>query len=201
MGCDIHLYVERKRNVHRIEKWVNIDHFKLNSYFDNDKCDGEKQLDVISLYNDRNYELFANLADVRNRHGNIVIAPPKGLPDDCSDIVSEESESWGDDGHSHSYFTLKELKEFYSKHGTVKHRGLMTQGNADMVDRGEMPHSWCQGTNISDYVEREWEWENEGLKKLIDKLEERKKEGFNIWGDDEHPEYDDKIRIVFWFDN
>lgn len=42
--------------------------------------------------------------------------------------------------------------------------------------------------------------EDSGLQGLIEKIEERKREAFSIWDNYEHPEHDENIRIVFWFD-
>lgn len=199
MGCDIHLFTERKRSIDKIEKWVNIDYFKLNPYYGIDKY--ESQLEVVELYGSRNYRLFSILANVRNYHDNKFISLPKGFPEDSSEFVKSEKERWDGDGHSHSYFTLKELKDFRKENGLVKYAGVMSPKDAELVDKGEMPNSWCQGTTDTTYVYREWQYDNDALSGLIRKIEERKKEDFWIFDDDEHPEHDENIRIVFWFDN
>jgi len=71
-----------------------------------------------SGYSDRNYGLFAILADVRNGHGfagvrtgepTVPISAPRGVPDDASDGYRDEVRQWGEDGHSHTWFTLAEL--------------------------------------------------------------------------------------------
>ena len=198
MGYDIHLYVERKREICNVEKWVNIGRWKINPFHLDDE---EQEMTLVALCDARNYELFAMLANVRNRSGNPFIAEPRGLPDDCGEIVSKASKYWGCDGHSHSFFTLRELKIFSEGHKTVKHSGLMTAEGAKLVDSGKMPHSWWQGGNQTDDVYREWSEERDVMKPLIEKIEERKKENFWIYDDKEHPELDEQIRIVFWFDN
>jgi hypothetical protein len=105
MGADIHMHTEVKRN----GKW---------------EYHGE------GPYTDRNYDLFAILADVRNGRGFagcktgegfIPLADPKGLPDDVSDEVKVEAEQMGGDGHSHSYFTLEELQDPQPECGYVGH--------------------------------------------------------------------------------
>jgi len=199
MGCDIHLFTERKRSINNKEKWVNIDHLKLNPYFRVD--DFEPQFEVIPLYDDRNYNLFAMLANVRNYHNNNIIAAPKGFPDDCSDFVNGEKARWGEDGHSHSYFTLKELKEFRNNNKITNYAGFMTPENAILVDKGEMPKSWCQGTNVEGYVYKEWRYKDDIIGTLVDRLEKRIREEFYLYGDEETTKYDDEVRIVFWFDN
>jgi hypothetical protein len=199
MGCDIHLFTERKRSINNEEKWVNIDHLKLNPYYGGD--DYEKQFEVIELYGDRNYRLFAMLADVRNYHDNPIIAEPKGFPNDCSDFVNEQKEGWDGDGHSHSYFTLKELKEFREKNKVTNYAGMMTAENAELVDKGEMPNCWCQGTNQEGYVYREWKYEDDTIGILVTRLEKRLRDEFWLADDADTKEHDDKVRIVFWFDN
>lgn len=72
----------------------------------------------VTAYTNRNYGLFAILADVRNGTGfagvktgepTTPIDLPRGLPDDASEVYLAEVEHWGVDGHSHTYFTLAEL--------------------------------------------------------------------------------------------
>lgn len=198
MGCDIHLFTEIERTIGSEEKWVNCDYWQLNPYYGTDEY--KSKLKIVSLFNDRNYTLFSKLANVRNYHGNKYISEPKGLPNDVSEVVKEESDDWGSDGHSHSWFTLKQLIDFFKENGIVKHSGYMTPEDAKLVDKGEMPSSWWQGGNLKDQVYREWEHEDTGLKRLIDKINERKRSEFRLYHED-NEELNDKIRIVFWFDN
>ena len=196
MGCDIHIYTERKRRINNKDVWVNADYFGLNPYYTG-AC-YEKKFEVIKIYGDRNYSLFSMLANVRNEIGQQFVCNPRGLPEDSSNFVKTESDSWGCDGHSHSYLTLKELKEFREKNKTTKYSGMMPPLEAEKVDSGEMPEYWCGGTNQKHYVYREWEYESDILKDLVDSLEKRKVE----WGThNNNPDVDEKIRIVFWFDN
>lgn len=34
MGCDIHVYLEKKTVINNVTKWVNIDYWRLNPYYD-----------------------------------------------------------------------------------------------------------------------------------------------------------------------
>ena len=86
MGCDIHAHVE----IEVAGKW---EHYSC--------------LDI-----DRDYDLFARMANVRNRGSVNPISTPRGLPIDASVISKLESDSDGSDGHSHSWLNLGELKEF-----------------------------------------------------------------------------------------
>lgn len=112
MGCDIHLYVEKRVK----DSWQSADKWTVDKY--------EKRLTVDfgdSFYHDRNYSLFAILADVRNGsgfagvkigEGFIPIHEPRGLPKDACAKVRKESERWDGDGHSHSFFTVQELFDY-----------------------------------------------------------------------------------------
>jgi hypothetical protein len=83
----------------------------------------------------RNYRLFAMLADVRNGRGFAgvdtgdrvdPISEPKGIPFDASIEWLAEVEEWGGDLHSHSYLTLEEL-EAYDWDGLTFERGYVTE--------------------------------------------------------------------------
>lgn len=91
MGCDIHTFIEY-RNPHTNE-WID--------------CTPEDE----GLMGNRNYTLFAILADVRNYDREAKpITLPRDIPSDCSEPIRKEYKLWGVDGHSHSYFTLAELQ-------------------------------------------------------------------------------------------
>ena len=64
MGCDIHMCVERRANRYGGGKteWVNGDYFSIKEPLD-PNCEPIRQ----DLYDGRNYDLFAVLANVRNR--------------------------------------------------------------------------------------------------------------------------------------
>lgn len=144
MGCDIHLYVEK-----RIDgKWIAQGNFERDE-------DGYTQ-GGDNYYDGRNYDLFAILADVRNGRGFAgvktgdgfnPIAAPKGLPEDVSDAIKGISDRWDIDGHSHSFFTVRELLDYDWTQETGK------QGWLNMPEwerwsrwgrnRGVGPNSYC----------------------------------------------------------
>jgi hypothetical protein len=80
-----------------------------------DRLPEEAGLLVLTPWDDRNYNVFAMLADVRN--GGFrgepqrlqPIAEPRGVPDDVSAAGEKFMNSYGVDGHSHTYYTLDEL--------------------------------------------------------------------------------------------
>jgi len=112
MGCDIHLYVEKKNE---LGVWESVEEFKTEEYDDEVHYYVERK---NSFYNGRNYNLFAILADVRNGRGFAgvktgegfnPISEPKGIPEDVSEMVEKLARQWDCDRHSHSYFTVEEL--------------------------------------------------------------------------------------------
>jgi hypothetical protein len=86
MGCDIHTYVEVRRN----GVWEHV------------FTDEREELFW------RNYGIFGFLADVRNYSHSPVIAQPRGLPQDVSDEVRAVHEDDGD-AFSVTWLTLAEL--------------------------------------------------------------------------------------------
>lgn len=164
MGCDIHLYVERKDDT---GQWVTADTWEQDEY-------GEDRLSVRydnRYYTGRNYNLFAMLADVRNGFGFagtpinkpvVPLAAPRGLPEDVTEPVKAESDRWGVDGHSHSWFTVAELMA-YDWTQTITHIGVV--GAATFYawegwarEKGESPKDWCgdiSGLNVRKISEDE----------------------------------------------
>lgn len=110
MGCDIHAMIERR-----------VDHTGNGYYADKTWSEwlnaGDPDLK-------RNYNLFTVLAGVRDGYGVDPIAQPRLIGDrhqfdedkayavDVCDEFNGWAKSWGRDGHSHSYVTLRELKEY-----------------------------------------------------------------------------------------
>ncbi len=200
MGCDIHLYVEYKKTVKDVKKWLNGDYFKFNPY--HKVYDNEHPYNRIELYGDRNYGLFSTLAGVRDyTEGMTPVSEPKGLPHDVTEYVQSESTQWGSDGHTHSWLTLKELKDYQAIGAKLKRTGLLSPEQLLDFDKGILPQSWCQGTNQPGYERREWEEENNTLVPLIKKLQQRAHELMQYDWEEYKIENDENVRIVFWFDN
>jgi len=93
------------------------------------------------------------LADVRNGYGFAAcdtgdgfnpISLPKELPDDVSPEVAVQSESWGGDGHSHTWLTVAEL-DAYNWEQTTKLRGWVSEKEYKQFLEAGRPESWCGG--------------------------------------------------------
>lgn len=217
MGCDIHVHVEYRRNIctgkaddgsyQFEERWFCGDYFSLNPFFTTGD-EEEKQYQLVRFCEGRNYARFATLANVRNYGGTPYISEPRGLPIDVTEAVRMESESWGADGHSHSYLTLRELIDFKNRRIPLKHRGMISPEAQRQLDIGGiLPTEWCQMTNQPGWQFREWESKNDTLDELIEAMKIRADDVGLIydWQWEKSPqrayENTDKIRIVFWFDN
>lgn len=188
MGCDIHLFAERRENgAWRIlppppgkgwtlkaatafrdnpaNKGKDFDDSLAAPYrYEHERDphnlaliarDGEDEASRLqSWFSDRNYRLFAMLADVRNGRGFAgcdtgdrlePIAAPRGVPFDASPEYKEEVDGWGVDGHSHTYFTVAELRTYFSaKMGEqFLERGCISGQQAEaLMEKRENPNSW-----------------------------------------------------------
>lgn len=108
MGCDIHTMAEIQWGD---GEWVAIkDPIFPNAYFNPLKRVSPVNKPFIEEpYIERNYQVFALLANVRN-YGNVVpLAMPRGVPDDSSREWKAYIDEWGSVLHSLTYFTLDEL--------------------------------------------------------------------------------------------
>ena len=88
MGCDIHFHSEVKIG----GVWHHYEHRQI----------------------DRNYDLFAKMAGVRNERSIEPISMPKGFPEDATIVSVVHKNYWEDDGHSHSWLSAEEIKELYA---------------------------------------------------------------------------------------
>lgn len=207
MGCDIHLFTEKKITVDGKKKWHCCDHFKYNEYFDNTEY--EKEMSVVPIYDGRDYELFTALANVRERDGIAVISEPRGLPDDVTDVVKKESDDWGIDGHSHSWLTARELFVYQNKHPFIHYSGMLVGEELERFDKdGIPPKSWCGWTNAKNAQWREWNVPGSVVDHLVKCVKQRMSEEFYIYDflnekekEARYWKYADDFRIVFWFDN
>ena len=216
MGCDIHIHVEYKKQIYigrdknnepqYEEKWLCGDSFYLNPHFG--KFKNEEKYTRIDFCGDRNYSRFATLANVRNYGDTPYIDNPRGLPEDVTYEVKKECDEWDIDGHSHSFFTLKELIDYQKNIKPLRHRGMISpEAQKKLDENGTPPDMWCQWTSQTGWERREWETENNVLVPLIEALKQKADELYVIshwmWENDFEKacERANNIRIVFWFDN
>lgn len=196
MGCDIHLFVEVRKN----GKWTSANKW-TNKY-------GRMSVACEDcFYNGRNYDLFAILANVRNGRGFagcdtgdgfVPIAEPKGLPDDVTKEVADESSFWGSNGHSHSHFTVKELLD-YDWTQVANHRGIVTPEEFRSWSRykrgeGKGPELWCGGVGGRDTQILSMAEMDELIKKIEAESNGDKNLYKNLW--DHHME--DKWARIQW---
>jgi len=201
------MYVEYKKELpvknsqERHEKWIFGDYFKKNPY--HSVFDEEPEMERMELYGNRNYGLFATLVGIRDYTDSIIpVSEPKGIPDDCCEAIKRENEAWSGDGHSHSWLTLKEIRDYQAKEPILPRTGLLAPADVVEFDKnGTIPQSWCQGTNQEGYERRSWVDKNETLIPLIELMQKRAKELMQYSWQEYDFQNDEKIRIVFWFDN
>lgn len=236
MGCDIHIRTEYQRVFSNTPEqiktelakfqhhWLPADPLFYDPWF-NDGNVSNNQIDLVPVELDigRDYTLFAQLANVRNRDIDYIlknetdpnalpfIAAPKGMPDDAAKSTVAASDEWGEDGHSHSYFTLAELLSWYNDHHEIDYHGMVSPEAAQALDEnGTVPTNWCDFTSNETWVHRVWTNDNSSLKLLIDKLLERLELTRQTRLYYDHVQSPDKyqvqpadvfLRVVFWFDN
>lgn len=192
MGCDIHGYAELIHN----GKWVCASLFGIDLFCDED-C-GSK-LRLIDVTGERDYQSFAQLCGVRDITGRCTpISYPRGLPLDISDEIKHEADSWGSDGHSHSYVSLKEIIDYRNNLPLLPQTGLISQEQIIDLHNGITPMYWCQGTTESGFERCDWTEKYDGLEKI--ELELIRLADFMMFRGyaKKNPE---NVRFVFWFDN
>lgn len=159
MGCDIHLIVQRREGADAPWQTVEVSYDcpecdgtgtavyqnEVRQCFD---CRGTKRQ---SGYGERNYDVFAQLANVRNGRGFagcltgegfVPIAEPRGLPEGVPRGGDDDSdEPWLGD-HSFSWLLLAELLAYDLDRVTV-HYGIVSRAVYDRWDRKGPPSDWC----------------------------------------------------------
>lgn len=120
MGTDIHCFVEEKciapkiNETDRTGKWISIDKWTKSSwailYPERDEGPIWKVERKDMVFTERNYDLFAILANQRNCENLPYISDPRGLPENVSPEIPLQIIVL--EGHSTTWFTAKELFEF-----------------------------------------------------------------------------------------
>ncbi len=98
MGCDIHCFAEKLNK--------DINNYELVS-------DIYTEYEYPDIFNERNYVIFAFLANVRNYYNIIPINyPEEVIPRDSCDFIKARYFEWGSDAHSASCIDLDTLLNF-----------------------------------------------------------------------------------------
>jgi len=195
MGCDIHIYTEKKVN----GKWINIDPLKFGYQTDN----FDERI-VSQTYHGRNYELFGFLAQVRSLQENGFEA--KGFPSDASKQVKDSFKEWGCDAHTPSYLTLKELRKNLDK--TVSKSALFSVEQKKKVDKSiergypdwDSIYPCCEWSSDTSLVKFNY---NIPMNYIFKEFVETTIDHLNdyTW-ESKTSKHDEKsVRVVFWFDN
>ena len=100
MGCDIHMVLERKYR--KDGPWVGVHCFSYTPTIQGIKG----SLYYSYVVRNRQYDLFTELAGVRGDSPTAM--EPRGLPADMSELARAETDSCGDDGHTHTHMSVEE---------------------------------------------------------------------------------------------
>jgi hypothetical protein len=170
MGTDIHMACEIRLG----DKWhlVTNSVFKNSWYRPNSQYSWEQQQFTNIPYDNRCYNLFAILADVRNGYGFAgikigdefnPISAPKGYPDDmCDELISdidgtrnyddEDNRPHLSNEHSASWLTLQELLDYDWEQLHCDYGCVTESVYRDFIMKGERPDSWSGDVYGQDIV-------------------------------------------------
>lgn len=209
MGADIHMYVERREG----DRWVALK--GRNPYYDLLK----EQDEVVYqnwIWQGRDYDLFAVLADVRNEFDFVPVSLPKGLPVDVSDIVRSHANIMCFDEHSHTWLSLRELQE-YDLNRIVKRSGWVSLHEFENFLASGKPQVWSNGIGGMNIIHVSSDQMQGLLDGKYDAKKGRKYYSQIEWEDTyqevvgyawemivpvmEEMGGPDDVRLVFWFDN
>lgn len=235
MGCDIHVHAEHQiMGPDRKPMWEMLERPEIELYYYPDTMRAPAMGHY--WYWGRNYNLFSMLADVRNgtKPGTTPpawkslfggdldaeddwiepISEPRGLPDDVTPAIKAESDEWGIDGHSHSWFTLAELQSVDWERPITLRGWVNAREYLNWKAEGS-PNSWCAavggggvrhlthdqmdaalaaGDTDGAYAKVEWTrtWREAAGPDWFECLERLAKFTHDDGND---------VRIIFWFDN
>lgn len=174
MGCDIHIWVEIKKE----DKWeVNTKEVFTISEFDKGWHKKEKREVPFDW---RSYGMYGFLADVRNYSMVPTIEGIDEIPEDASQEVLESYEAWEMDAHSIKTVNSKTLTEFdYTQ--TFNDRRVTKQVGKNSWSGG------VTGTEEEGTTYQFVQFLGELFMQNVEELKELEKEG--------------EVRLIFWFDN
>ena len=173
MGCGIHGYLEL--------------------VYSEDYVDG-----ICNIPHGRAYDWFGIIAGVRNYANATPISEPRGLPDEVSWEMKDEVKGYGPDGHSHSWLSYKDFKEYDWDQVSLDGR-VSTIDKETGKEKGKASYTWLQ-----DDPEKceEMGVELKHLNRVAKDLVPYIWQGFLKFMEHLADKYgDEKVRIVFFFDN
>lgn len=213
MGCDIHCIVEMKGKDGRWSAikgsgWYRRDLKRSSTnggeheeYWKERYAQVKKEsLDTQWIFEDRYYELFAILADVRNYEEYPALFAYRGLPHLSSIGTRLELRDWGTDAHSLTYFSLKDIKDadwdqIATKTAYVPDKAWEEfESNPDL----KRPSTYAKEVwNAPDYNLHTWSYSYKDIaerffKKVVSKMEILSRHT---------PTGDEGVRLVIFFDN
>lgn len=191
MGCDIHAVIQLKDDfVWRTQEVDNPEYKESSDY----RWEREKR--VYRVIDNRDYDLFGILANVRNGtwgEPTPFIDEPRGFPKDFKcDSEDTHCGIWMGD-HSFSWLSLKEILDFEwdKKH---KHTAYVSKETAEKMDKDKsyIPESFAGWS--SNGVVRSWDTT---LRDMVSP------DFFNVWIPLFKKLHDDtnNVRLVFGFDS
>jgi len=213
MGTDIHPFMEVKKN----GVWVTADRWEKDEY---DEDHNSVPYDE-HIYGDRNYSLFAALANIRNGSGFAgcdtgdcipVISEPRGIPDDACKEIKQEWKEYGE--HTPSWLTLREILEWDWDFKQTKRGYMSKETYKEWKDSGDaQPNGWCGGGSggtwitEEEYLQREGLW-NQAEDRVMIQCEWKVpfRESVSHFLETSVPKMQtmgepDDVRMVFWFDS
>lgn len=108
MGCDIHIYTERRLPD---GTWESLD-----SAEEIIEDNGDTYYDIAHKISvSRNYTLFGLIAKGVRCEFDVSLEQKGGFPHDSSQLSIDEMHRWDSDGHSASWLTLEEIKDHLIK--------------------------------------------------------------------------------------
>jgi len=142
MGTDIDLYVEKRNAKGEWELLFPSPDMaeQLHGKWGKDQDYGPDKMSGWAWYSQRNYVLFALLANVRNRFGIESPWKYRGMPAD-SQLTENDSERYG---HSTSHVTLQELLDYDWDTGIFESGWVSTLSYQEFKEKGA-PSSYSQG--------------------------------------------------------
>ena len=155
MGTDIHFFVEKKNSEGVWEQEVGF----VSDFYD-ERCEFFGKVEYLSTPNpvdQRNYTLFAFLADVRNGRQIKPVAAYRGLPEGMSKGVLDYFEE-DDDLHSKTHMTLTEVVTALDHHEGIRADTVLDQGGLkDYIKTGkcgvwDTPKAYYTGVEVSQEV-------------------------------------------------